>query len=94
MQKVELLSPAGNYECMVAAVQAGCNAVYLSGKSFGARSFAGNFDNDELLQAINYCRLHQVKVYVTVNTIVLESEFKELNEYLQSHFFLWDQESL
>lgn len=83
MQKVELLSPAGNYECMVAAVQAGCNAVYLSGKAFGARSFAGNFDNEELLKAINYCHLHQVKVYVTVNTIVLESEFKELNNYLK-----------
>ncbi|MBE6130697.1 MAG: U32 family peptidase [Erysipelotrichaceae bacterium] len=83
MQKVELLSPAGNYECMVAAVQAGCNAVYLSGKAFGARSFAGNFDNEELLKAVNYCHLHQVKVYVTVNTIVLESEFKELNNYLK-----------
>ena len=83
MQKVELLSPAGNYECMVAAVQAGCNAVYLSGKAFGARSFAGNFDNDELLKAINYCHLHKVKVYVTVNTIVLESEFNELNNYLK-----------
>ena len=79
---IELLSPAGNYECLVAAVQAGCNAVYLSGKSFGARSFAGNFDNEELVKAVNYCHLHKVKVYVTVNTIVLESEFKELEEYL------------
>ena len=50
---VELLSPAGNYECLIAAVQAGCNAVYLSGKTFGARSFAGNFDNDELIQKIH-----------------------------------------
>lgn len=82
MKKVELLSPAGNYECMVAAVQAGANAVYLSGKSFGARSFAGNFDNDELIKAVEYCHLHKVKVYVTVNTIVLESEFNELDEYL------------
>lgn len=82
MNKVELLSPAGNYECMIAAVQAGCNAVYLSGKSFGARSFAGNFDCDELVNAVNYCHLHGVKVYVTVNTIVLESEFSELNIYL------------
>lgn len=82
MKKVELLSPAGNYECLVAAVQAGCNAVYLSGKMFGARSFAGNFDNEELIKAVNYCHLHMVKVYVTVNTIVLESEFEELDKYL------------
>lgn len=82
MKRVELLSPAGNYECLVAAVQAGCNAVYLSGKMFGARSFAGNFDNEELIKAVNYCHLHKVKVYVTVNTIVLESEFEELDKYL------------
>ena len=79
---VELLSPAGNFECMVSAVQAGCNAVYLSGKSFGARSFAGNFDNEELIKAVEYCHLHKVKVYVTLNTIVLESEFNALDEYL------------
>lgn len=82
MKKVELLSPAGNYDCLVAAVQAGCNAVYLSGKMFGARSYAGNFDNEELIKAVNYCHLHMVKVYVTVNTIVLESEFEELDKYL------------
>ena len=82
MKKVELLSPAGNYECLIAAVQAGADAVYLSGKAFGARSFAGNFDNEELIKAVNYCHLHKVKVYVTVNTIVLESEFDDLNNYL------------
>ena len=82
MKKVELLSPAGNYECLIAAVQAGADAVYLSGKAFGARSFAGNFDNEELIKAVNYCHLHKVKVYVTVNTIVLESEFDDLNKYL------------
>ena len=79
---VELLSPAGNYECLVACVQAGANAVYLSGKSFGARSFAGNFDNEELIKAVEYCHMHKVKVYVTVNTIVLENEFDSLFEYL------------
>ena len=82
MKKVELLSPAGNYECLIAAVQAGADAVYLSGKAFGARSFAGNFDNEELIKAVNYCHLHKVKVYITVNTIVLESEFDDLNNYL------------
>lgn len=79
---VELLSPAGNYECLIAAVQAGCNAVYLSGKTFGARSFASNFDNDELIKAVKYCHLHKVRVYVTINTIILESEFDSLNDYL------------
>lgn len=82
MKKVELLSPAGNFDCLIAAVQAGANAVYLSGKAFGARSFAGNFDNEELIKAVDYCHLHKVKVYVTVNTIVLESEFNDLNKYL------------
>ena len=80
--KIELLSPAGNFECLVAAVQAGCDAVYLSGKNFGARSYAGNFDNDELLKAVEYCHLHNVLVYVTVNTLVKENEFKELDVYL------------
>ena len=80
--KIELLSPAGNFECLVAAVQAGCDAVYLSGKNFGARSYAGNFDNAELLKAVEYCHLHNVLVYVTVNTLVKENEFKELDVYL------------
>ena len=80
--KIELLSPAGNFECLIAAVQAGCDAVYLSGKNFGARSYAGNFDNDELLKAVEYCHLHNVLVYVTVNTLVKENEFKELDVYL------------
>ena len=79
---IELLSPAGNYECLVAAVQAGCNAVFLSGKAFGARSYASNFDYEELKKSVEYCHLHKVKLYVTVNTIVLEEEFSELDKYL------------
>ncbi len=82
MSKIELLAPAGNYECLVAAVQNGADAVYLAGKSFGARSFADNFDSIELEKAVDYCHLRGVKVYVTVNTLVLDSEFDELREYL------------
>ena len=52
MKKIELLSPAGNMECLKAAIEAGCDAVYLSGILFGARSFAGNFSDDELIEAI------------------------------------------
>ncbi len=83
MRKIELLAPAGNFECLVAAVQSGADAVYLSGKSFGARSFADNFDYDALELAVDYCHLRGVKVYVTVNTLVSDSETDEVCDYLR-----------
>lgn len=82
MHKVELLAPAGNFQCLVAAVQSGADAVYLAGKCFGARSFADNFDNEELERAVDYCHLRDTKVYVTVNTLVLDGEMEQLGEYL------------
>ncbi len=82
MSKIELLAPAGNFDCLVAAVQSGADAVYLSGKTFGARSFADNFDNDEIKRGTDYCHIRGVKVYVTTNTIVRDSEIDELCEYL------------
>ena len=82
MKKIELLAPAGNFECLVAAVQSGADAVYLSGKAFGARSYADNFDGEMLEKAVDYCHLRGVKIYVTVNTLVLDSEMQELSEYL------------
>ncbi len=82
MHKIELLAPAGNFQCLVAAVQSGADAVYLAGKCFGARSFADNFDNDELESAVDYCHLRGTKVYVTVNTLILDSEMEQLGEYL------------
>lgn len=82
MKKIELLAPAGNFECLVAAVQSGADAVYLSGKAFGARSYADNFDGETLEKAVDYCHLRGVKVYVTVNTLVSDSEMQELSEYL------------
>ncbi len=77
----ELLCPAGNFECLVAAVSAGADAVYVGGKRFGARAFAKNFDIEELARAAVYCRLHGVKLYVTVNTLVDDKEFPELISY-------------
>ena len=77
----ELLAPAGNFECLLAAVEAGADAVYVGGKRFGARAFAKNFDLEELARAAVYCNLHGVKLYVTVNTLVDDKEFPELIEY-------------
>ena len=70
----ELLAPAGSIESLKAAVNSGADAVYISGKKFGARQFARNFSQDEMEQAIEYAHLRGVKVYVTVNTLVKESE--------------------
>ena len=77
----ELLAPAGNFECLLAAVAAGADAVYVGGKKFGARAYAKNFDLDELTLAVRYCHLHGVKLYVTVNTLVLDLEMAEVVEY-------------
>ncbi len=82
----ELLAPAGSFEALVAAVDAGADAVYVGGKRFGARAFAKNFDSEELTLAVRYCHLHGVKLYVTVNTLVLDLEMKEVVEYAA---FLW-----
>ena len=77
----ELLSPAGTFEALIAAVSAGADAVYVGGKSFGARAFAGNFDREELKSAVEYCHLHGVSIYVTVNTLVYDKELAELSDY-------------
>lgn len=83
MKKVELLAPAGNLEILKVAVQAGANAIYLAGKNFGARAYSNNFTQEELVEGVNYAHLRNVKIYVTVNTIVYENEFEELKQYLQ-----------
>ena len=75
MNKVELLAPAGNFECLKAAINNGADAVYLGGKNFSARAFANNFDNNEIIEAIKYAHLRDVKVYVTLNTLLNENEF-------------------
>ncbi len=82
MKRIELLAPAGSWEAMVAAVNNGANAVYLSGKAFGARRFAGNFDRQELEKAVAYCHIRDVRVYVTVNTLIADQEFADLTDHL------------
>ncbi|MBE5039772.1 U32 family peptidase [Ructibacterium gallinarum] len=79
--KIELLAPAGNMECLKAAVSAGADAVYFGGKAFGARSFADNFGPQEIYEAAVYCRLRKVKTYVTVNTMTLDREFSDLESF-------------
>ncbi len=81
--KYELLAPAGNMECLIAAIQAGCDAVYIGGKRFGARSFADNFTKEEIVEAINYAHLYGVKIYVTLNIIVYESEVEDFINYVR-----------
>ena len=83
MKKIELLAPAGNMEALIAAVQAGCDAVYIGGEYFGARAFSKNFSNSELVEAINYAHLYGVKVYVTVNTLIYENEVDNFLEYIE-----------
>ena len=82
MKRPELLSPAGNMECLVAAVEAGCDAVYIGGYTFGARNYAGNFSNEEIIEAVKYCHLYGVKVYVTVNTLVYDDEVEMFMNYV------------
>ena len=83
MKRIELLSPAGNMECLKAAIHNGADAVYLGGKQFGARAYASNFTNEEMVSAINYCHLYGVKIYVTVNTLIKENEIKDYLEYIK-----------
>ena len=80
---MELLSPAGDFESLKAAILGGCDAVYLGGKLFGARAFSNNFNNEELIEAIKYAHLYGVKVYVTVNTLIYENEVDKFMNYVE-----------
>ena len=81
----ELLAPAGNYACFLAAVNAGADAVYLAGKQYGARAAADNFDEDELVSAIRYAHLFERRVYLTVNTLLKDDELEGLAAYLEPY---------
>ena len=74
--KHELLSPAGDMECLRQAVYNGADAVYVAAQNFGARKFAKNFTNEELVEAIKFCHLYNVRLYVTMNTLVKDEEVK------------------
>jgi len=78
----EILAPAGTYESMVTAFNAGADAVYLGGELFGARAQAENFTEETLIEAIDYAHLRGKSVYLTVNTLLKEEELKKLKEYI------------
>lgn len=80
---VEILSPAGNMEKLKTAVYFGADAVYFSGKNFGLRAFAGNFSEEEIELAVQFCHEKNVKAYVTVNIVAHNKDFMNLKEYLQ-----------
>ena len=82
MKKIELLAPAGNMDALKAAIQAGCDAVYIGGTNFGARAFSKNFNNEEIVEAIKYAHLYGVKVYVTVNTLIYDNEVDDFLDYI------------
>lgn len=81
-KKIELLAPAGSFDAFKVAIYAGADAVYISGKSFGARAFAPNFTNEEIKEAVKYAHIFGKKVYVTINTLIYNEEFEELDQYL------------
>ena len=82
MKKIELLSPAGNMDSLKAAIEGGADAVYLGGTLFGARAYAGNFNNGELKEAVRLCHLYGIKVYVTCNILVYEHEVEKFMNYI------------
>ena len=77
----ELLSPAGDMDCLKAAVGAGCDAVYLGGSQFNARQGAGNFSTGEMEAAVRYCTLRGVRTYLTLNTLIKEREWERLEAF-------------
>ncbi|MCE5286753.1 MAG: U32 family peptidase, partial [Pelosinus sp.] len=79
----ELLAPVGSQEALIAAVESGADALYMAGKSFGARAYAPNFDEEELAAAVRFAHLRSVSVYITVNTLIDDSEIPALISYLE-----------
>ena len=85
--KVELLAPAGSYEALEAAFRAGADAVYLGGQKFGARAYAENLDQEQMIQAIEKTHLYGKKLYLTVNTLLKNREMeRELYDYLAPYY--------
>ncbi|WP_084576955.1 DUF3656 domain-containing protein [Sporomusa malonica] len=80
---IELLAPVGSKEALVAAIEGGADAIYLGGKMFGARHYAPNFTDDELAEAVRFAHLRGVLVFVTVNTLLDDSELSALVDYLR-----------
>ncbi|SFR86900.1 U32 family peptidase [Anaeromicropila populeti] len=81
-RKIEILAPAGSFEGMAAAIKGGCDAVYIGGQQFGARAYADNLNQEQMLRAIEYAHLHDKKIYLTVNTLIKNNEIEQLYEYI------------
>lgn len=82
MKQIELLAPSGNLETLKVAIEAGADAVYIGGYAYSARSYADNFSNEEIIEAINYAHLYGVKIYVTVNTLIYDDEVETFMSYI------------
>lgn len=82
MKRIELLAPSGNLETLKVAIAAGADAVYIGGYAYSARSYADNFSNEEIIEAINYAHLYGVKIYVTVNTLIYDDEVETFINYI------------
>ena len=80
MNEIELLAPVGSFDALKAAVQNGANAVYLGGKDFSARASANNFDREELIEAVKYAHIRDVRVFVTTNTLIKQNEIEDFVE--------------
>lgn len=80
--RIELLAPAGNLECLKVAVEAGADAIYLGGNKFGARAFANNFSEENLIEGISYAHTRGIKLYVTLNTLLHDDELQEMLTYV------------
>ena len=82
MKKPELLSPAGDYTCFQAALKAGADAVYIGGQQYGARAYAGNFSDEEIIRALDEAHFYGRKIYLTVNTLMRQKELDHLEEFI------------
>ena len=86
IDRIELLSPSGDWEAFIAAVENGADAVYLGGKLFNARQFASNFDIERLTEAINYAHVRGVSLYLTMNTLMNDEEIIEGVQFLKEAY--------
>ena len=82
MNKIELLAPAGNLEILKVAIDNGADAVYIGGEAFSARAYADNFNNEQIIEAINYAHIKGSKVYVTINTMAHDDEIKDILDFV------------
>lgn len=86
MEKVELLAPAGSMEGFMGAIHAGADAIYLGGEQFGARAYATNLTQAEIIEAIQYAKIRDKKVYLTMNTLVKEREFEQIYSFFKPFY--------